>query len=365
MLNTELEKINSKGNVNELWEEIKTVMKECAAGCQDKKGKRRKEWFYDSCKEILTSRNKARLKMLSNDTEETKQNYLKERRECKKLLRNKKRKHREQFIRELEENFKNKEVRTLYMGLRKEKQGHKQEPMFLKGENGELITDEDKIIKRWKEYFEKLLNREMESEYLQDEVDRFKYLGTIFKRQPGVSEEINSRITAGNRCIGTLNAVLKNKGISRKLKMRIYKTVIRPIVIFGSEVWTLRKEEVQRIEVWERKVLRKIFGGKIQGGRWERRTNREIYDLFKEPNIIGIRMRWIGHVVRMKDHRIPKMVLIHEIGGGKRLGRPRQRWKKAVEDDIRKLNIGNWKEKAKDRKEWKNIVDQAMGQLGS
>ncbi|KAJ8949841.1 hypothetical protein NQ318_000541 [Aromia moschata] len=156
MLNIELEKINSKGNVNELWEEIKTVMKECAAGCQDKKGKRRKEWFDDSCKEILTSRNKARLKMLSNDTEENKQNYLKQRRECKKVLRNKKRKHREQFIRELEENFKNKEVRTLYMGLRKEKQGHKQEPMFLKGENGELITDEDKIIKRWKEYFEKL-----------------------------------------------------------------------------------------------------------------------------------------------------------------------------------------------------------------
>ncbi|KAJ8958057.1 hypothetical protein NQ318_002069 [Aromia moschata] len=150
-----------------------------------------------------------------------------------------------------------------------------------------------------------------------------RYLGTIFKRQPGVSEEINSRITAGNRCIGALNAVLKNKGISRKLKMRIYKTVIRPIVIFGSDVWTLRKEEVQRIEIWERKVLRKIFGGKIQDGRWERRTNREIYDLFKEPNIIGIvraqRMRWIGHVVRMKDHRIPKMVLIHEIGGGKRL----------------------------------------------
>ncbi|KAJ8954092.1 hypothetical protein NQ318_004397 [Aromia moschata] len=98
------------------------------------------------------------------------------------------------------------------------------------------------------------------------------------------------------------------------------------------------------------KVLRKIFGGKIQGGRWERRTNREIYDIFKEPNIIGIvraqRMRWIGHVVRMKDHRIQKMVLIHEVGGGKRRGRPRQRWKKAVEDDIRKLNIGNWKEKS-------------------
>ncbi|KAJ8954674.1 hypothetical protein NQ318_011365 [Aromia moschata] len=206
-------------------------------------------------------------------------------------------------------------------------------------------------------------------QYNFEEVDRFKYLGTIFKRQPGVSEEINSRITAGNRCIGALNAVLKNKGTSKKLKMRIYKTVIRPIVIFGSEVWTLRKEEVQRIEIWERKVLRKIFGGKIQDGRWERRTNREIYDLFKEPNIIGIVraqiMRWIGHVVRMKDHRIPKMVLIHEIGGGKRLGRPRQRWKKAVEDDIRKLNIGNWKEKAKDRKEWKKIVDQAMGQLGS
>ncbi|KAJ8954316.1 hypothetical protein NQ318_005903 [Aromia moschata] len=164
-------------------------------------------------------------------------------------------------------------------------------------------------------------------QYSFEEVDMFKYLGTIFKRQPGVSKEINSRITAGNRCIA-LNAVLKNKGISRKLKIGIYKTIIRSVVIFGSEVWTLRKEEVQRIEIWERKVLRKIFGGKIGVGRWKRRTNREIYEFFKEPNITGIvrlqRVRWIGHVMRMNDHRIPKMVLIHEVGGRKRLGRPRQ-----------------------------------------
>ncbi|KAJ8939676.1 hypothetical protein NQ318_016620 [Aromia moschata] len=95
---------------------------------------------------------------------------------------------------------------------------------------------------------------------------------------------------------------------------------------------------------------RKIFGGKIEVGRWKRRTNREIHGLFKETNLIGIviaqRVRWIGDIMRMEDYRKPKMVLIHEVGGRKRLRRPRQRWKKEVEDDIRKLNIGNWKKKS-------------------
>lgn len=205
--------------------------------------------------------------------------------------------------------------------------------------------------------------------YKLEEVDRVKYLGTIITRTPGSSEEIQARLMAGNRCINALNRLLKSKVTSRSLKLRIYKTIIRPIVVFASEVWTLRTIEIQKLEVWERKVLRKIFGGKKINNIWERRTNQELKELYKEPSIIGTikaqRVRWMGHLMRMPEKRLPKKLLMCSIGGRKRRGRPRNRWRKQVEEDIRKMSITDWKRKAADKKKWREIVNQAMGLLGS
>lgn len=201
-----------------------------------------------------------------------------------------------------------------------------------------------------------------------EEVDSFTYLGTLFTRQPDTAQEIQARLMAGNRCVAALHKIMKSKIISRKPKVQIYKTVIRPIVTYASETWTLNKTEQLRLEVWERKVLRKVFGGTKVNYMWIRRTNEDLRALYGEPSITGIikaqRLRWLGHVERMQPTRTPKMILTQEIGGKKRKGRPRKRWQKEVEDDIRRLKIKNWKEQAKNKKQWRNIVTQAMGLLG-
>lgn len=203
-----------------------------------------------------------------------------------------------------------------------------------------------------------------------EEVERFVYLGTVFTRKPDISEEIRTRLLAGNRCIMALRNVIYNKVISRSLKLQIYKTVIRPIVTFGSEVWTLKKCEQSMLCVWERKVLRKIFRGKLVDGMWQRRSNYELQELYKEPNIVGIvkaqRLRWLGHIVRMPEERVPKRILKSEIGGRKRRGRPRERWRDEVEEDVRLYLKSNcWNQDAQNRKLWSAKIDQAMGLLGS
>ncbi|KAJ8923978.1 hypothetical protein NQ315_006754 [Exocentrus adspersus] len=113
-----------------------------------------------------------------------------------------------------------------------------------------------------------------------EEVERFTYLGSIFSRKPNIGEEIEARIMAGNRCVAGLRRILRNKNITRQTKIRLYKTVIRPVATYASETWALNKTEPIRLKVWERKILRKIFGGKRTEEGWIRRTNEEINNLY-------------------------------------------------------------------------------------
>lgn len=201
-----------------------------------------------------------------------------------------------------------------------------------------------------------------------EEVEHYTYLGTEFYRGPNITEEIQARLMKGNRCIQGLRRMLHSKTISRSLKLKIYKTIIRPIVVYGSEVWTLGIKEQTMLGVWERKILRKIYGGKRSAGGWERRTNKEIQELYREPDVVAVvkgqRLRWMGHIMRMSNDRIPKKLLQSNIGGRRRRGRPRTRWREEVVRDLEECRISSWREKTQDRQIWKRTVEQAMGLLG-
>lgn len=207
------------------------------------------------------------------------------------------------------------------------------------------------------------------TQYKFEEVERFEYLGTVFTREPNYEEEMHRRIMSGNRAIYALNGLLRNKNISRRAKLRTYKTVIRPIVTYASETWVITKKHQELLLIWERKILRKIFGGKNINGQWMRRTNNELAELYQEPKILAVikaqRLRWLGHVQRMVPSRIPRMVVSRGLAGKRRRGRPRSRWINEVKEDMRRLNVTNWERKATDKREWKRIVHQAMSLLGS
>jgi hypothetical protein len=88
--------------------------------------------------------------------------------------------------------------------------------------------------------------------------------------------------------------------LSKNTKIKIYRTIILPVVWYGCETWSLTLREEHRLRVFENRALRRIFGPKRDGvtGEWRRPHNEELNDLYSSPNIIRViksrRMRWDG-----------------------------------------------------------------------
>ena len=136
-------------------------------------------------------------------------------------------------------------------------------------------------------------------------VDSFTYLGSEVNCENDNKTEIRKRIMLANKCFYGLRTRFKSHIISRKTKMLLYKVLIRPVVTYASETWVLTKEDENALSRFERKILRSIFGAINDRGQWRRRYNSELYELYKEPDLVKYikinRLRWAGHVQRMED----------------------------------------------------------------
>ena len=87
-----------------------------------------------------------------------------------------------------------------------------------------------------------------------------------------IETEIKSKIAIGNKCYYALGPTLRRRSISQSVKIRLYKTIIRPAVIYGAETWTLKNKIRKIIMTWERKKLRKIYGPTKENGQWRIKT---------------------------------------------------------------------------------------------
>jgi len=178
----------------------------------------------------------------------------------------------------------------------------------------------------------------------------------------GNNTEIKARIMAGNRSYYSVLPLLRSKAISRTTKIRMYKTIIRPVVLYGSEVWCLTVNG-EKIVYWERKVLREIFGLICVAGHWRSRTNEEVRQLYGELDIVTEirkgRLRWLGHVERMSEERVVKGLYQNTPEGSRSVGRPRLRWMDDVTEDLRRMGVTNWSIRAHRRDDWKMVVKEA------
>jgi hypothetical protein len=134
--------------------------------------------------------------------------------------------------------------------------------------------------------------------------------------------------------------------LSRKLKVKIYKTIILPVVSYGCETWSLTLREEHRLRVFENRGLRRIFGPTRDEVTGERRKfhNGELHNLYSSADIIrqikSRSMRWAGHVERMGEGRNVYRVLVGKAEGRRPLGRPRRRWEDGIRMDLEDIGWG-------------------------
>ena len=186
-------------------------------------------------------------------------------------------------------------------------------------------------------------------------VGNFKYLGTMVNKMNSRSVEVNARMIMANRAYYGLQNHMKSRNISRNIKILLYKRLIRPVLTYGAETWVLSKQDEHRLSIFERKILQRIYGPVISGGRWRIRTKQELYQLCGENEIVKFcklsRLRWAGHVIRQDDD-LSRRVLLSEPGGKCPRGRPRLRWEDGVKEDAAKLGCRNWTVVTLNRKGW-------------
>ena len=141
-------------------------------------------------------------------------------------------------------------------------------------------------------------------------VRRFKYLGTVINDVNDEIKEIRARILAVNKAYTSLQTVFRSKQIHRNNKIRLYRTLIKLILCYGSVTWTLTQTSEQMLNTFERKILRRMYGPTHEKGCWRPRWNNELYSLYNEPNIVEDsnvrRLEWAGHIIRMEGERTPK-----------------------------------------------------------
>ena len=115
-------------------------------------------------------------------------------------------------------------------------------------------------------------------------------MGTTLTDKNSIADEIKSSLRSGNASYHSVQNLLSSRLLSNNLKIKIYKTIILPVVLYGCEVWSLTLGEERKLRVFENMVLRSIFGPRRDEvtGEWRRLHNEELNDLYSSPNIVRV-----------------------------------------------------------------------------
>ena len=197
-----------------------------------------------------------------------------------------------------------------------------------------------------------------------DVVHEFTYLGSTVRDDLSLDSEINRRIGKASTIFARLSKrVWENNRLSINTKAAVYRACVLSTLLYGSESWTLYSRQERRLNSFHLRNLRRMLNI-----TWsDRVTNTDVLLRTGLPSMHTLlqqrRIRWLGHVRRMEDGRIPKDLLYGELAAGSRaLGRPKLRFRDVCKRDLKALDIGvdTWEDLAADRDTWRQALHTGL-----
>ena len=200
-----------------------------------------------------------------------------------------------------------------------------------------------------------------------DVVDIFVYLGSILSRDGSLDAEIYARIQKASVAFGKLEKrVWGDRGLTINTKVSVYMACVITMLLYAAETWTTHQRHIKVLEHFHLKCLRRVLNIK-----WQMHIpDTEVLERALCPNLESMittaQLRWVGHLVRMDDIRLPKRLFYGELVNGDRpQHKPRKRYRDGIKSILKDTNINSstWEATAVDRNAWRKVVKTGCGSL--
>ena len=158
--------------------------------------------------------------------------------------------------------------------------------------------------------------------------------------------EMTHRIQTGWQHWKRVSGILCDRRISLRVKGKVYKTVVRPAMMYGAETWAVKKAQEKKLDVAEMRMLMdRIRNERIRGTIKVGEISKKVQES---------RLKWYGHVLRKEDEYVGKRVMAMEVPGKRRKGRPKRRWLDSIGNDLSERELS--REDAQDRARWRRLI---------
>ncbi|BHF73699.1 hypothetical protein SprV_0401678100 [Sparganum proliferum] len=191
-------------------------------------------------------------------------------------------------------------------------------------------------------------------------VENFPYLGSTLSRSTKIDDEVARRTSKASQVYGRLQSTVWNRhGLQLSTKLKIYKAVILPTLLYGAGTWTVYTKQARRLNHFHLSCLRRILRLRWQDripdtDVLERTGILSIYNMLRQMQLL-----WSGHLVRMDDERLPRRLFYGYVAtGSRRQGHQIRRYKDTLKFSLKRLQINptTWEDVARDRTTWRRTV---------
>ena len=169
-----------------------------------------------------------------------------------------------------------------------------------------------------------------------ESVSSFRYLGSVMECHGGVNAELTARVSRAATIFGAMRrSVFSDKLLCLQTKRMVYQAVVLGVLLYAVDTWPIKQSNLHSLEVLHHRCLRNILG--ISKLQQKHMSNEEVRHrmglLLPLSDIISShRLRWLGHLARMGDHRLPKQMLFGWLPQPHPPHGPKFRWRDRIMD---------------------------------